>query len=178
VATEVELKAWVDDPDAVRARLGKLYRFDSATCKHDTYFAGPPGASIEEFRIREVAGQSVCTFKSKTLANGIEVNDEREFVVSDAAAFQSLLIRLGCSVTVRKVKHSEVYEADGANLELNHVEGLGVFLEIEALVHTTDAAAVREAQRRIRQLLAEAGIPESKIESRYYTHMLREQQGR
>jgi len=46
----------------------------------------------------------LATYKTKEISDGIEVNHECEFTVSDADLFEELLSRLGLRNSVRKEK--------------------------------------------------------------------------
>jgi adenylate cyclase class 2 len=106
------------------------------------------------------------------MRDGIEVNDEREFEVSDAEVFGELLSRLGLSVWIRKRKIGEAWTANGVTIELSEIEGLGFFAELEILADVDDAATIAEARKRLLATLERIGIDQSKIEPRYYTEML------
>ncbi|MFO7849417.1 MAG: hypothetical protein R6V67_05615, partial [Spirochaetia bacterium] len=90
MGTEVEIKAWVDNPEAVRRFLRENSRFAGTYVKEDTYFCRiSSGAGQEKngetlFRLREQGGVSVVTLKEKSRKEGVEVNREHEFTVSDS----------------------------------------------------------------------------------------------
>ena len=200
---EVELKAWIDDPVALEAALAARFRFAGDYRKEDVYYrlwpaavrassagrgaeAGqPPTRAPLEFRLRIENATAIVTAKEKRIDNGIEVNRETEFVVSDPAAFEAFARFLGATPFVRKVKVGRLYEVptgeatDGSarvsrptHLELSAVDRLGTFLEIERLIESDDPAAVADARSEIRSLLVGLGINPSKIEPRYYIDML------
>ncbi len=181
---EVELKARVSDPEATRGRLESFCRLDRDFDKRDAYWQGPrrlEDGDRRGFRLRTDGGDSFVTFKDKRLEGGIEVNCEREFTVSDQSAFVEFAWRLGCEPHFEKRKRGSRYEAvagaasgTSVGLELAEIEGIGWFLEIEALVPENDPGAVARAQGEIRSLLAQAGIGEEAIEPRFYSELLME----
>jgi predicted adenylyl cyclase CyaB len=60
-------------------------------------------------------------------------------------------------------------------VELNRIEGLGEFVEIEALLPAgADAESLARARARVREVLAQLGIEASRIEPRPYMDLLRE----
>ncbi len=89
MATEVEMKAWIDDPKALHLYLRDNCREVRSFYKADTYFvapvppAGSPGLLPQEFRIRNDDGRLICTFKEKRIVDGMETNREVEFNASD-----------------------------------------------------------------------------------------------
>lgn len=177
---EVELKAWVDDPQAVRRRLDEACSYRRDFDKRDRYFKAPSCAAAagwvpKQFRLRRDEESLVCTYKHKRVEDGVEINLEREFDVSDEEAFVGLVERLGCTPFVDKHKRGSLWDYHGLNVELSEVDRLGVFLEIERLV--PDGAAAEEqdrAGREVREALVFFGVDPARIEERPYTRMLAE----
>lgn len=178
MATEVEMKAWIDDPEALRRHLREGCREIRSFYKSDTYFvapvppAGSPGLPPQEFRIRTDDGKLICTFKEKEIVDGMETNREVEFAVSDGEAFSELAERVGCRVFVRKQKRGTLFFCDGLSVELSEVAGLGTFLEVEKVVEDDDPAAIARAQSGVRTFFADLGIAPDKIEPRPYNDIL------
>ena len=130
-------------------------------------------------RIRDESGSVVVTYKRKELRDEIEVNDEREFAIDDRASFEALIADLGFKPYITKEKRTKTFSyraSDGTDvsIELSLVAGLGWFAELEILADGPDDEFTAAAQRTLRSTLALMGIPESAIETRYYTDMLRE----
>ncbi len=167
---EIELKAWVTDPDGLRAQLSQRWGSGGPYDKQDTYYRAPPAAGAFEFRIRRTGEEAVCTRKEKHIEDGLEINREFEFAVRDAEALTDLVLRLGCTEFARKRKHGQRFAVDGLTVELSDVTGLGWFVEIEALV--SDETERPTVEARIRGLLADLGISERLIEPAPYTTMI------
>ncbi len=180
MATEVEMKAWIDDPEALHRRLRGGCSEIRSFFKSDTYFVAPvPRAENralppQEFRIRNDDGRLICTFKEKEIVDGMETNREVEFTVSDEAAFSELAERIGCRVFVRKQKRGTLYSCGGLGAELSDVEGLGTFLEVEKVIEDDDPAAIAAAQSDVRAFFVALGIPQDRIEPRPYNDILLE----
>ncbi|MDR1104926.1 MAG: CYTH domain-containing protein [Treponema sp.] len=203
MALEVELKARVDDPQALKARLSAMGLYLGAYEKDDAYwlpaqgalFAGenspalpPPGLRVRRERnTRDGGGVSehvLVTWKTGRLEGGVEINDEREFTVSDAALFEDLLERLGLEPVIRKNKQGWAWNCPGeegpVRAELSNVRGLGWFLELEITEKTGGADGTRETgphgeeamRQQLFSLLEKLEIPRDRIESRPYTRML------
>jgi adenylate cyclase class 2 len=139
--------------------------------------AAPKNARPVKVRIRNEDGETVVTYKRKEVQGGIEVNDEREFTIDDAAAFEALLVDLDFAPFIEKHKTTKSFylkEDDGTELtiELSLVRDLGWFVEIEILANSPDAAETERARATLMRTLGRCGIPESAIEGRYYTEML------
>ncbi|MDR1858031.1 MAG: hypothetical protein LBQ69_01015 [Treponema sp.] len=193
MATEVELKVRVDDIEPVKERLSAIGSYCRSCRKSDSYWLSPKGPEVRVRREQGVEADgaayesAVVTFKSKTISGGIEVNDEREFTVSNAALFEELLDSLGMSKTIQKEKTGwawsiRVAAGQAQNppaaaqlpilAEVMLVKDLGWFLEIEIVCPDNCGQAVGESRKRLLALLAELGIPAERIESRPYTQML------
>jgi len=193
---EIELKAWLDNHEEVRKRLFVLGHYMRSFEKTDTYWLpiqdGVPGVSIPHsgLRIRrersvddgDIEHKSVLvTIKQRKLSGNIEVNDEREFTVSDADLFEELLCNLGLFKAIYKKKSgwewkvpSETEGRQSISAEVSMVKDLGWFLELEFLANDDSERLVEEIRAEFASLLAKLEIPEEKIEVRSYTTLLRE----
>lgn len=182
MAVEIELKARVRDPETQKNAISRLARYAGEYRREDAYwytsadsgrgvrvrresFTGPGG---------ETARSTLAAYKTKEVRDGIEVNYEREFEVSDGDAFEELLGRLGLARGACKLKRGWSWNCREITVELSEVEGLGWFTELEILADGDLPETVANARRRLLELLNEIGISEDQIEGRYYTDMLRE----
>lgn len=178
--TEIEIKAWADDPAGLKKRIPRLpARQIREYDKLDIYFRLLEGGLLkQELRLRSDAGSALVTLKDKQLRNGLEINAEREFTVSEPEHFTWLLDRSGYKEFIRKRKTGTAWQYGRYLIELSEVEGLGFFVELEWLT----GAGVREediqqADKELRAILSRLEIPDGKIEPRRYTAMLAEKQG-
>ncbi|MDR0389441.1 MAG: class IV adenylate cyclase [Spirochaetaceae bacterium] len=184
MAVEIELKAWVDDPESVKKRIPQGAKYLGSFEKADQYWNIPPEYGVgtnfpsgirvrnELKTVKEPVRRSFVCFKIKERRDGIEVNDEREFEVSDSGLFTELLERLALVRAQAKTKTGWAWEYEGITIELAFVAGLGCFVELEILSPAGDDGAVEAGRKRLLALLAVLGIAEDKIERRYYTEML------
>jgi len=170
VAYEIEIKAWVEEPEALRKLLGESYSYVRSYVKEDTYFQFP--GKKETFRLRKQGEENIVTMKKKYREHGIEENLETEFTVSDGDAFENLVFEIGCSVYVKKRKTTDAFDADGITVELSSVDKLGWFVEIEKLVHSENWEDKDSAKEEIMKIFDFLNIPREKVEPRYYTEML------
>ena len=193
MAVEIELKARLDDFEPVRERLFTMGEYCRAYLKSDIYWLPAsfnPGIP-SGVRVRRESGVNadgsaygsiLVTYKTKEISDGIEINDECEFAVSDAPVFEELLGRLGLRETHRKEKKgwawlmpSPAAEQPPILAELSLVAGLGWFLEIEIqAANGSRQAVIEESRRRLLALLEKLEIPADHIEPRPYTLMLEE----
>lgn len=194
---EIELKAHVKDRESLISKLKEFSTFQQKVTRKDTYYHLPVegrtinGKDYISARIRKEyketeSGQlltSYLTYKKKetkvdTSEVAIEVNDEKETVLSDPLAMETLFADIGFKPGLYKEKTVEDYVTETrfgtATLELCQVAGLGDFLEIEILSETQDEETVLQIQKELKALLEKSGIPESQIEKRYYSELLKE----
>ncbi|MDR1058916.1 MAG: CYTH domain-containing protein [Treponema sp.] len=193
MATEIEVKAWVTDRETLRRRLSSLGEYAGEYEKEDAYWfprsgaagafssgAFPAGVRVRKETRTGPGGRKrriiLVTRKDKEVREGIEVNDEREFRVSGAGAFEDFLSRLGLVPVKKKRKRGWSWKAEGITAELSLVEGLGWFIELEIMEAGGDENTVKAARGRLLAFLAKTGIPESAIETRYYTEMLEQRE--
>lgn len=172
---EVELKARLADPATVEAGAAELGEFVKETRKEDVYFRRRGDASsypADRFRLRREQGTAVVTFKQPVQTGEAEVNEEVEFEVDDARAFFRFVDRFGFEPFVVKRKRARIYRVGRAHVELNEVEHLGHFVEIEILCQAEEEAPV--ARIELARLLNRLGLEAADLERRPYILMIQE----
>jgi adenylate cyclase class 2 len=201
MAVEIELKAHVRDPRgplALKAEMSLLAPPPLSFEKDDCYWVAAdycPPASVSGaipksgVRLRRESTRypdggaeekTLVTYKSKEVREGIEINDEREFTVSDGDTFGELLKRLGLEPGVRKHKQGWAFTFGNIYAELAEVSGgvsgntrnLGWFLELEILANEAGAETVAAARKELLGLLEKLNVGKECIEERYYSEML------
>jgi adenylate cyclase class 2 len=177
---EIERKAWVHDPGAARQRLERVAALASEDLKEDRYYllGWRPGRPIDfaadpVFRVRISGGRAVIGWKARSFVGSTEVNEESEIDVGDPGPVLAWLGYLGLEPFVVKRKHSRAYRIPGrlsdARVELNHVEGLGHFLEVEVLA---DRDGMQGALATIDGVFEMLGVDRADVEPRYYIDLL------
>lgn len=194
---EIELKAHVKNRDALISQLKTFSTFQQKVTRKDTYYhLSIEGKTVDgkdyisarirkEFKESE-KGQQLTTYltykrkETRTDAQGtaIEVNDEKETVLSNGETVETLFLDAGFKPALRKEKTVEDFVTEtkfgNATLEVCNVQGLGDFLEIEILSQSSDESIIEEIQKELKSLLRKSGIDESQIERRYYSELLKE----
>jgi predicted adenylyl cyclase CyaB len=155
----VEIKARCADLDALRARVERI-----ATARvgvdhqRDTYFLTRSG----RLKLRESSlsgGQLIPYLRSDTA--GPRRADYRVIPVPDPEGTRRLLAELlGVHREVRKRR--EIFLVDNVRVHLDEVEGLGTFLELEAVFDGSTAAEPAE-RAKVARLLAELGVREADL---------------
>ena len=103
----------------------------------------------------------------------LEVNDEKEFAISDRAEFERFLQKAGFEAVFEKHKKNMQWTKDSVFIELCTVAPLGDFLEMEILAETADENRIKEARLALEKLLKKYGIPLEQIEPMYYSELLK-----
>ena len=188
---EVELKAWITPEN-----LEKIQKFlDSHTVfmgkkeKYDRNFcvSGSTGKKEIAFRLRkeishyDTSTGSVSDVKfwvtEKThyySENGVEMNDELEFEVSDGEAFEKFVISQGFEMFYTKEKIVKQYTQKTENSEFSvlfeqlEVPDLGRFLEVEIVC---EEKFLEKAEQKIINIFTEIGI-QKEIEKAPYVVLL------
>jgi len=196
VPAEIELKAWLDDYESVKEQLFSIGNYVRSYEKTDTYWfpiredtpcvsIPPSGLRIRRersFDANDAEQKSVLvTLKKRKMAGSLEVNDEREFSVSDADLFEELVCDLGLFKAIYKKKRgwewlvpADTEGGQAINAEVSMVKDLGWFLELELLSDIACEKTVEKSRKEFFSLLEKLGIPEDKIETRPYTTLLRD----
>ena len=191
MATEIELKAWISNPDEISSRINSLAAYMGTFEKNDSYFVlaasdnkAPAAAQKKpEYGIRirnektvdpEGISRETCyvTWKHKEIHDRVEVNNENEFEVSSGQTFIELIKHLGLVELIRKRKTGRSYKYNDITAELAEVDGLGWFIEIEILMQENEKINVEFQRNRLLLFLEKLNIPKESIESRSYTQML------
>ncbi|HYZ80726.1 MAG TPA: cytidine deaminase [Solirubrobacteraceae bacterium] len=152
-SVNVEIKARDLDPEATAARCRALGAADHGVLEQrDTYFAGWRG----RLKLREEAGSGAELIAYRR-PDGPEP-EESAFIRAPAAdpvaLREALDAALGTTVVV--VKRRRLFLWENVRIHLDDVEGLGTFLELEALVGPglNDRAQAQDKVARLRSELA------------------------
>jgi homotetrameric cytidine deaminase len=153
VRVNVELKARDPDPEATAARCLELGAEDHGVLfQRDTYFARAAG----RLKLRDQAadGSQLIAYRRPD-ATGPE---ESSYVIAPVAAPEELseALHAALGTTVVVVKRRRLFIWEDVRIHLDQVEGLGTFLEFEALVGPglNDPATAREKVQTLRAWLA------------------------
>jgi len=175
---EIELKAHVSDPDAVRQKLSGFMEFLCILDKRDEYWsvglAFPAGANRQfTLRLRSEPDRNTVTYKDKTYRDGMEVNEEIEFALDQRQGFLALLGKMGARLLYSKHKTGSLWRSsEGLQAELVEVEGLGFFLEVELLFEDSSGLDLDEVRKRLIGVLRCCGLDQTDIEPRPYSQLL------
>jgi predicted adenylyl cyclase CyaB len=164
----VELKARCADLDAARERARALATaYVGVDRQRDTYFCTRAG----RLKLREsslAGGQLIPYLRAD--APGPRRSDYRVIRVPDAEGTRRLLAELlGVHREVRKQR--EIFLVDNVRVHLDRVEGLGTFLELEAVFDGSPGAEAAE-HAKLRRLAAALGVRDEDLVATSYEALL------
>lgn len=179
---EIEIKAWNKKPAETEKLTASFAVYEGSFDKSDVYYKQkkPPRQSVRlrretaYFNGKDSVEKQWVTYKQKDrLEDGLEVNREIEFEVSDGDSFLKMLDGFGFELSMKKHKKSKSYHYKEFHIELVEIETLGNFVEIETLREDKSSETVAKAQTELYKLLEKCGIPQNEVEKRYYSELLK-----
>ena len=165
---EVELKLRADH-DSVRGALDDAgATLDRRVRQVDTYYDAPHrdfAETDEALRLREETREGVAasdanattrmTYKGPLVEAASKTREEHETAVADGDEAAGILAGLGFEPAAVVEKDRTFFDLDGYTVSLDHVDGLGEFVEVEAEAATSDEVAeVREGAAAVLRDLA------------------------
>ena len=169
-SVNVEIKARDPDPETTAARCLALGASDEGVLEQrDTYFAGRHGRL--KLREQHGAGAELIAYRRRDAAEPEESAYVRAPAGDAALTREALHAALGTTVIVSKRRRLFVWEA--VRIHLDDVEGLGTFVELEALVGP-DFGDEGTARRKVDRLRSELAIADDALVSVAYSDLLRD----
>ncbi len=170
---EVEAKVALSKADLKRLKseipsiASKIGHVD----KKDVYY-GCLKKHCSYLRVRKKNGKPFLNIKTKKTERGIETNREIKLPLTSMQAFQAFLKKIGLPLAGKKHKKGVIYRKGEMQIELNKVEGLGDFLEIETMV--AEKSDIPGAKKALRNLFKKLGFSPEEFEKKYYLELLEE----
>lgn len=172
VSCEVEIRARASHT-TIRNALNTIKASkQSSSHEHDEYFKF--GLDVERrlvLRIRKKAGRSLLTFKGSSKIPEDVAWQEWETEAPDPDALEKLLLSNGLVRVVTIDKKRETYKHNDFEINLDLIEGLGEFVEVELIGDDAEAC-----KQRLEQFLEkDLGIlPSAFVKKGYVPLMLEE----
>jgi len=170
---EVEAKFRIRDVNYFKKEVSRIAKYVGKERKVDDYytlqkFKGYPKKSL---RVRNHNGKWEINFKQRlSYKDGIYAKKETEFNVKDVSRFIKLISDFGFRKWLRKEKVTELYKIKkNFHIEINHVFGLGWFLEIEYLAEENE---IRYAKKEVGRILSLLEIDKKELVKEGYTKLL------
>lgn len=167
MARNVEIKARVDDLEALQARVAALpIRGEEHLDQTDTFFSVAHG----RLKLRELTdGPAELIYYERPDTPGAKVSHYERLPCLDPATLKRMLTAaLGVRGTV--TKHRDVYLVGQTRIHIDTVAGLGTFLELEVVLAASDTMDSGEAIAR--DLLRVLHVPAGTLRSGAYIDLL------
>jgi predicted adenylyl cyclase CyaB len=169
MARNIEIKAWVDDLDALEARTAAIADAGpTAIAQDDTFFRCPaPG---DRLKLRAFAdGTGELIFYRRPDAAGPKTSF---YVLSPTRSPDTLreVLALAHGLAGRVRKQRTLYLVGRTRVHLDRVEGLGDLMELEVVLADGDDAAAGE--REAHALMARLGIDACRLVDGAYVDLL------
>lgn len=163
----IELKSRIDSLDPAREIAGRIATaHPGRQCQLDTYFNCPHG----RLKLRQIEGeQAMLIWYHRENVAGAKASDYRLVPVTDA---QALKKALGTALGVRAVvnKRREIFLYHHVRIHLDEVNGLGCFLEFEAVLEAdTDP---NEGIAQVEFLMQQFSVDASSLVTNSYGDMV------
>lgn len=161
----IEIKARCADPAKIRAILrGRCARFAGTDHQIDTYFRVPSG----RLKLRQGNIENALIFYRRPDQKGPKRSDVVMAQAARDSGLRDVLTQaLGVAVVVDKSR--EIYFVDNVKFHIDQVQGLGSFVEIEAI--GTDENR-DQLLRQCREYLSLFAIAEGDLVERSYSDLL------
>jgi len=168
---EIEAKVRLTSADVKRLKkeLSKLAIFKGNVQNIDRYF---PYSKQFSFRVRKQGNKDFLHLKHKKTEKGIEMNQEIDLPITSGPKMLAFLKRIHIDMPIKKEKKGDIYQLKNLRIELNHIKGLGHFLEIENVVK--NKTEIPKAKKELHQIFEQLGFKPSNFEKKYYLELLAE----
>jgi homotetrameric cytidine deaminase len=164
----LELKAHDRDPDTTAARCLALGATDGGVLRQtDTYFVARRGRL--KLRVEEGAlGGELIAYRRDDATEAVKSGYMLAAVAAPEELAEALDAALGTVVVVSKRRHLFLW--DGVRIHLDEVDGLGGFVEFEAVL--PDAGDLATAHAKVDRLRTGLGIADDALVSVGYADLL------
>jgi homotetrameric cytidine deaminase len=167
-SVNVELKARDPDPGATGERCAAIGATDGGVLRQrDTYFAARRGRL--KLRVEEGAlGGELIAYRREDSVDAVESDYVLAAVAAPDELAEALDAALGTVVVVSKRRRLFLWE--GVRIHLDEVDGLGSFVEFEAVL--PEAGDLATARDKVARLRASLGIDDDALVSVGYADLL------
>ena len=159
---EVEVKAYAKDLDKIEAKIRSMGAEPTWEGEQvDTYYNHPErdfAKTDEALRIRKEKDRNSLTYKGPKVDKLSKTREEIQFSMEDPEAAGKVLVKLGFSEVGVVKKHRKKFKLGELKISLDRVEGLGDFVEVEALDTNISEQDVSKTRDRIIVIMDELGL--------------------
>ena len=176
---EIEVEVAFDNTKEEVMKILSKYDFIGEKEIYDTYYYDPERDNLkpesdlrlsETFRLRKKDGKSFITYKKQHFEGKLWVySDEYETEVKDYETMIKIISMLGLSPLITVHNKRRIYKYEDFEIELEDVEGLGCFIEVEKLSDSDkDEMLIKEEIREFIRSLNLKNVKELNIGKNQY----------
>lgn len=175
---EIEVEVAFDNTKKEMIELLSKYEYLGEKEIYDIYYYDPlrdnlkPESDLrlnETFRIRKTDKGCYMTYKKQHFKGKLWIySDEYEVVIENFETVKIIISMLGLEYLITVHNKRRVYRYNNFEIELEDVEGLGIFLEVERLSKDADETKVKEEIRNFIRNLNLKNVRELNIGKNQY----------
>jgi adenylate cyclase class 2 len=157
MATEIETKLRVADPNAIRVALDRLQARPAGCVFEVNRLFDTPDHRLQRadcgLRVREQrcldqsdppAPAASLTYKGPRQRGEVKMREELETAIADAGAVADILARLGFQQVILYEKRREIWRLGACEVSLDELPRLGWWLEVEGLSVEAVSAVIQQ----------------------------------
>ncbi len=164
----IEIKARCANPAFIRAYLQQQQaRFIGTDEQTDTYFDVPNG----RLKLREGPIENALIFYKRENKAGPKLSEVKLFQVSAESNVLKAVLTQANGIKVIVKKRRAIYFIDNVKFHIDEVEGLGSFVEIEA-IDADGSLGLEKINEQCRFYLQAFQIPENDLLTHSYSDLL------
>ncbi len=173
---EIELKIKASHDD-IKSKLGQHDAEEIRDIHQvDRYFNAPDrdfAETDEALRIREMNNEYYLTYKGPKLDNETKSRKELETGIKNDGVMTSILQELGFSEVLKVEKDRVCYRLNDVYVFLDHVKGLGEYIEVEVIDKETP---LETGKQKIKKQARKLGLDPAKSIQKSYMELILEDQ--
>ena len=162
---EIEVEVAFDNSKEEVIRILSKYEYIGEKEIYDTYYYDPQRPNLkpeedlrlnETFRVRKTDSSSYITYKKQHFKGKLWIySDEYETSIGDADTIKKVISLLGLKPLIKVHNKRKIYKHKNFEIELEEIDGLGLFIEVEKMSRSDDEMREKE---KIREFIRGLGL--------------------
>lgn len=162
---EIEVEVAFDNSKEEVIRILSKYEYIGEKEIYDTYYYDPQRPNLkpeedlrlnETFRVRKTDSSSYITYKKQHFKGKLWIySDEYETSIGDADTIKKVISLLGLKPLIEVHNKRKIYKNKNFEIELEEIDGLGLFIEVEKMSRSDDEMREKE---KIREFIRGLGL--------------------
>lgn len=162
---EIEVEVAFDNSKEEVIRILSKYEYIDEKEIYDTYYYDPQRPNLkpeedlrlnETFRVRKTDSSSYITYKKQHFKGKLWIySDEYEISIGDADTIKKVISLLGLKPLIEVHNKRKIYKHKNFEIELEEIDGLGLFIEVEKMSRSDDEMREKE---KIREFIRGLGL--------------------